>query len=201
VPATADLAGYRMVVAPSLAFTDEALATRLAASEAELVLGPRSGSKTPEFAIPSDLAPGAFRTLLPLTVARVESLRPGLEHRGDGFTVRRWLEEVESDLAPEDALEDGRGVVWHHGRARYIAAWPDAPLLARVLRRAAADAGLAATDVPEDLGLRSAGNLRFAFNYGPEPIDLAAVLGPLDLVLGEAVVPPSGVAAWKATTA
>ncbi|MGL4543721.1 MAG: beta-galactosidase, partial [Polymorphobacter sp.] len=46
VPPDADLAGYRLIAVPMLLDADAGLAARLAASGAQLLIGPRSGSKT-----------------------------------------------------------------------------------------------------------------------------------------------------------
>jgi beta-galactosidase len=76
LPPDAPLDGYRVVVAPSLPIIDNALADRLAALTAPVLLGPRSGSKTVDVHIPAELPPGPLQRLLPLRVVRVESVRP-----------------------------------------------------------------------------------------------------------------------------
>ncbi|UVO55656.1 beta-galactosidase [Sphingomonas sp. SUN039] len=192
----ASLDGYAMVVVPSLPIADTGLVERLAAFDGLVLLGPRSGSKTRDFAIPDTLPPGPLRALIPLRVVRVESLRPGLEHKGDGFTVARWLEHVESDLVPEVKLDDGRGVVFAHGAVRYLAAWPDAALLDRLFTAMAGEAALPVVDLPPDVRLRRHSNLRFAFNFGPEAVDLSSIAGA-DCVLGTPLVPPASVTVWR----
>jgi beta-galactosidase len=195
----APLDGYALVVVPSLPIVDAALVERLAAFNGPVLLGPRSGSKTHDFAIPDPLPPGLFQALMPLRVVRVESLRPGLEHKGDGFTVSRWLEHVESTLTPEVSLDDGHGVVFAHGSVRYLAAWPDATLLERLFVTMANDAKLAAIKLPADMRLRQLGDITFAFNFGPGPIDLADFMSVDDLVfcVGDNRILSAGVAAWR----
>ncbi len=196
----AALDGYAMVVVPSLPIADAALVDRLAAFDGPVLLGPRSGSKTRDFAIPDALPPGSLQALIPLRVVRVESLRPGLEHTGDGFAVSRWLEHVDSALTPEIALDDGRGVVFAHDRVRYLAAWPDAVLLNRVLSAMAGEAALAVVALPPDVRLRRHGDLSFAFNFGPETIDLSQILadaGGFDFQLGSKLISPAGVTVWR----
>lgn len=196
---SAALEGYAMIVVPCLVMLPEGFADRLAGCAAPVLLGPRTGSKTTNFAIPVTLPPGDLQRLMPLKVVRVESLRPGLEVQGDGFTVTRWIEDVETVLDPEVMTYDERGVVYRHGHVRYVTAWPDAALLDLVLRAMADEAGVDIVTLGDDVRFRNAGNLRFAFNYGPDPASLSALLkdAPLDLILGDEDLPAAGVAAWR----
>ena len=196
LPADAALDGYAMVIAPSLPILSRELTERLVTLSVPVLFGPRSGSRTPDFQIPEGLPPGNLRAAIPVIIPRVESLREGLVEKGDGFAVTRWFEHVESDLAPEERLTDGRGVVYASGSFRYLAAWPDEALLARVLRRMAGKAGLVTVDLPPDLRLRRAGDVTFAFNYGPDIIDLEGIFSG-ELVIGQGAVPPAGVVAWR----
>ncbi|NDC58251.1 MAG: beta-galactosidase, partial [Alphaproteobacteria bacterium] len=170
----ADVSGYKLIVAPSAPFLDAAFVDRCAASGAQVLFGPRTGSKTPSVSIPSNLPPGALQSLLPIVVARVESLRPGLVEAAGPYAVTRWLEHVEAGGAQIEAATDAGHPIWlSAGRAHYLACWPCPRLLDDALRRVAGAAGLDALDLPPDLRLRRRGALRFAVNYGPEPIDLA----------------------------
>ena len=190
-----DLTGYRMVVVPCLPIVPTGFAARLASFTGPVLLGPRTGSKTADFSIPPELPPGELQSLLGIRVVRVESLRPGLEATGEGFSVQRWLEHVEGDAATEERLDDERAVLFRSGARRYLAAWPDARLARQVFLRMAREAGLPVEDLPEGLRLRRAGGLRFAFNYAPEPRQLPP--GPQDFVIGGAELPPAGVAVWR----
>ncbi len=153
----ADLSGYAMVVAPTLPILSDALADKLAALACPVLLGPRTGSKTADFAIPPNLAPGPLQRHLPIKIVRVESLAPALSEP-------LWIEHIDSDLKPD-------GPVWQHGNLRYLSIWPDTALLDTVITTMAAEAGLATTALPRDVRVRSAGNAVFAFNYGPDPVE------------------------------
>lgn len=191
----AALDGHAMAVVPSLPMLDEAAVDALAGVRAVLV-GPRTGSKTAGFAIPDALPPGPLQRLIGVKVARVESLRDGLVERGDGFAVRRWLEHVESALAPEVALADGRGVAWRQGGVRYLGCWPDAALLDGLVARMCAEAGVARRPPPADVRVTRAGDVCFAFNFGPDVVDIGRLVDG-ELVLGDAMLGPAGVAAWR----
>lgn len=166
----AELAGYRMVIVPTLPIVPEGFAARLAAFDGPVLLGPRSGSKTAHFAIPEGLAPGALRDVIPLAVTRAESLRGGIAEAAEGFAVTRWREDVTSDGAPEIADAAGRGVVYYRDGVRYCAVWPDRALLRCLVERMAAEAGLALLDLPEGTRVRRTQSHVFTFNYSAEPV-------------------------------
>ena len=192
----ADLAGYRMVAAPTLPIVPEGFVTKLEALTCPVLLGPRSGSKTESLCIPERLAPGELRDLIPLIVTRVESLRAGIIEAGDDWAITRWREDIASDLAPELTDQEGRGAVFKHANRRYIAGWPDRALLRLLIGRMADEAGLSLTDLPKGLRLRRTASHIFAFNYRAEPVDTAP-LGLGEPVLGEPLLPPAGFAVWK----
>jgi beta-galactosidase len=193
----ADLQGYQIVLAPSLPMCSDELAARLADVKGAVVLGPRSGSKTEAFQIPPGMAPGALAALTGVRVHRVESLRPGHVETGD-FPVARWLEHASGEAAPLAATAAGAGLWWRKGRAHYLACWPPAALLDRILRTAGGETGLELLDLPQDLRLRRRGDLRVAVNYGPEALSLADhIPGRLDYCLGGDRLGPAEVAIWR----
>ena len=166
----APLKGYEAVFIPTLPHANPAVVKQLADLECPVLIGPRSGSKTESFCIPDGLPPGdALRSLMPLTVTRVESLRDGEVENGDGWTISRWREDVECTLVPEYALKDGRGIVFTQDNVRYIAAWPDRSLLELLVERMAGEASLTLTDLPEGVRMRRTKSHLFAFNYASEP--------------------------------
>ncbi|WP_156256347.1 beta-galactosidase [Sandarakinorhabdus oryzae] len=195
VPPDADLAGYALVLLPAQIVLDQALAQRLSDSGARVVAGPRTGSKSRDFAIPSGLPPDGLRALIDVTVARVESLPPGIVlPAGNAGQVTGWMEDVEAGADVETLLilDDGRGLWFARGRAHYLAGQVDAGLLRRIIGQVAATAGLAPNDLGPDVRVERRGNLNFLFNYGPQPVALEQ-----QLVIGRNPVPPAGVAIWK----
>lgn len=192
----ADLADYAMVFVPCLPMLPSGFVAKLAAFPGPVLLGPRTGSKTTNFSIPAALPPGELQSLLPLRVVRVESLREGLRESGDGFHLLHWLEHVETPLPPEEALLDGRGVLFKHGTYRYLAGWPDERLLRRVVQRMADEVGLNTIALPEGLRLRRTAEYTFAFNYANHP-NIVPGDETRDYVVGSANLPPAGIAAWR----
>ncbi|MEL6322733.1 MAG: beta-galactosidase [Pseudomonadota bacterium] len=199
----ADFSEYRAVVVPSVVMMDDTLVSRLAASGAEVLFGPRSGSRTRDFQLPVDLPPGLIQDKLPLKVARVESLRPGVALSGRMgevlFEARRWREFVETDLLPEATLEDGTGALFRNGRFRYLSVWPDDALLDGLIAELARAAGLETLALPEGLRMRRRGDLTFVTNYGPGTLsapDLARLFGQ-DQLIGDGPLPPAGLAVFS----
>ncbi len=59
------LDGYALAVVPCLPIVSEDALAALQAFDGEIVIGPRSGSRTGDFAIPDTLAPGPLQALFP----------------------------------------------------------------------------------------------------------------------------------------
>jgi beta-galactosidase len=197
IPPGRSLDGYAMVVVPCLPIVPDGFAAQLSAFKGHILISPRSGSKTKDFAIPDNLPPGPLQKLLPLKVTRVESLRPGLvETAGDG-SVRHWLEHVETSLDAEWATDSGKGVCYRNGNVLYLSARLDAHLLKKVLGRMADEAGIAVLKLHEDIRIRRNGNLIFAFNYGSQPV-LAPVIENAQLLVGGQQISTANVAIWRA---
>lgn len=196
-----DLSGYKLVVAPSLPIAPDGFAERAAASGAVLLFGPRSGSKTPNVAIPEGLPPGPLSALTGARVLRVESLRPGAGPRvrlaGETLEARSWREILETDAEALAVFEEDGGPAWtRKGRAHYLATWPGPELFERVIVALAAEAGLAVQPLPEGVRLRRRDGLTFAFNTAPDPRPTPAPQGAR-FVLGGPELAAAGVASWR----
>lgn len=205
LPPGADLAGYALVVLPALLHVDDALAARLQACRAQIVVGPRSGSKTEHLSIPDVLPPGPLGALLGLKVTRVESLPPGLVESAAGLAqplaLMRWRERIEPAGATAEACyADGEPALLRHGRARYLAGCPDVAGWRAVAERAAADAGLATQRLPEALRISRIGPLTIACNLADEPQTWQPP-GTAGVLLGGPTIPPHGVAVWQTAMA
>lgn len=198
-PTAAAMKDRKLIIAPSLFSSSEALTAALAASGAIILLGPRSGSKTADFRIPANLAPGEFQPLVDVVVRRVESLRPSMSipiDATDGACFCRWRET----LTPGDGARvvrhcsDGEAALTRHGRFFYLAGLPNAVFRDVVLRGLALEAGLDICDLPDGVRIRDNGSTRYIFNYGDCAVDIDSVIGTAQLLLGDRLLAPCGVA-------
>lgn len=205
VPAdTPGLEGYGLVVIPGLFTWSQALIGAIRAHEGYVLIGPRSGSKTADFAIPETLPPALPDDVLGVRVSRIETLRadtPAPVKGGGTFKFWREYLEVGAGTGTVLSAEDGVPALVAKGNHHYLGGWPDQDLLLSILRGLSEQAGLAIRELPDGVRLRRHGQHVFALNYGATPFDLADLGWSRDLLLGEAVLAPSGVAAARLTDA
>lgn len=201
VPSDASFDGYRMIVVPSLPIVPDDFGQRLAASSAHVVLGPRTGSKTPHLTIPDALPPGpAITPLLPIRVWRVESMRPGIFEQvsgnvsGHAWGWRDFIEPHEGGHI-DATFTDGHPAVVRHGAIRYLAGLFDEALTRAVFREAASDAGLEPQTLPDGVRISRRGALTYVFNYSATPYRID---GSGQFVVGQQQVEPQGVAIYRA---
>ena len=164
-----DLGAYSLVMAPGLLELSPAFRDSLATCPGRVVLGPRSGQRTAELSIP--IPPGPALPGLSVAVTHVESLPPfaGIP-LAEGGSIGRWFEAIETDAEAIERTRDGRPVLVGSGALGYLAGWPDAPALDRIVRRAAAGQGLPVLDLPRGLRVRDTPTHRFWINHAPEAI-------------------------------
>ncbi|RVT82844.1 beta-galactosidase [Rhodobacteraceae bacterium CCMM004] len=184
-PDTADLSPWPLVVAPGLATLSGPFLTALSRHDGVALLGPRTGAKTEEMAIPVPLPPALPG--LDATVALVESLPPGVTVPLEGGgALAHWVERLEGTAEAVRRTEDGAPALVRAGGLHYLAGWPDDDTFRDILRDLAGAAGIETAEMPEGVRRRDTATHRFWFNYGPEPVDCDG-----------RTLPPAGVA-WEA---
>ncbi|MGN6773313.1 MAG: beta-galactosidase [Rhizobiaceae bacterium] len=197
LPATTkDLSDYRLVLVPGLFTWSEELRKALADYKGVALIGPRSGSRTPDFFIPASMPPDLPEGLPGLVVSRVETLRADTPVAVEGGgTLKFWREFIEpGETETLLAAHDGWPVLSRRGSLYYLAGWPDEIVMRRILERLANEAGVATTWLPDGVRIWRDGRHLFAVNYGDQPCDLAAFGIRGSLLLGGLVLEPSGVA-------
>ncbi|TLG77567.1 beta-galactosidase [Methylocystis sp. B8] len=201
IPATATAIAERaLIIAPALFAPSQEFTEALAKSGATILLGPRAGSKTADFQIPANLPPGVLQSLIDIRVRRVESLRPGARVPvSESGAFVRWREFliVGENVERELTSDDGEIALARCGNVFYLSGWPDEELLKSVLRRIFQAAGIPTLDLSEDIRVRDNGAIRYIFNYGAETTDISALIGEETLLLGERLLEPCGVAAFR----
>jgi beta-galactosidase len=203
VPVDAPMDKYKLIVVPPLPIVPddfaERLAERLAGSGAQVVLGPRTGSKTKSLTIPATLPPGTeLAKLIPMRVWRVESMRPNVtekvEQRGE---ARHWRDFIEAGegVQIEANFADGHPAILRHGSVRYLASLFNDALTQSIFHDAAKDAGLDAHPLPEGIRISRRGPLTYVFNYNST---VHRITDAASFIVGQEDVEPQGVAIYKA---
>src|SRR5450830_26068 len=172
VPLTAKLDDYAMIVVPPLPVVPENLPTRLQASGAQVVIGPRSGSKTVSLQIPENLPPGLLQQVLPIRVWRVESIRPNVNEPVAWADRQGWAQQWRDLIEAGEGVEtiasfgDGHGAIVKYERVHYLTSIFDPDFTRDYFEQVARAAGLASQRLPDTLRLSHRDGLCFAFNYG-----------------------------------
>ncbi len=177
-----DLTGYKLVVVPSLPVMDDQTLASFKNTDALVLLGPRTGSKTGNLQIPRNLAPGPVQDLIPLKITQSESL-PALvsetiSYRGKDMSSGVWLDHIETELTPlaTDARE--HGVLYRQDNYLLLGTVPHEDFLTALMRDLSDEAGLTTIPLPHDLRVRRRGGLSYVFNYGPQEIAIPASIDP-----------------------
>ncbi len=174
---TSDLSGYGLVLAPGLFTMSDALKSRLQGFGGTAIVGPRSGTRGPEFDIPVPLPPALPG--LDATISLTESLPPSADEPLEaGGAIGCWLERLEGTAEVVERTVAGQPVLVRAGGLHYLAGWPDPDALRRILARACAEEGIEITDLPDGLRLRETATQRFYINYNPEPVTHDGVTVP-----------------------
>ena len=164
-PDTADLSRWNLVLAPGLFSLCAPLRAAFSTCPGTVLLGPRTNSKTPDFAIPDGLPPALPE--LDARIVRVESLPPGsrVPLEGGGAFLH-WAEELEGTAPVLLRRADGLAAILGDERLSYLTGWPDQMTLGTILKMFCASQGIETLDLPPALRKRDAGELRFWFNHG-----------------------------------
>ncbi|MBB3213528.1 beta-galactosidase [Herbaspirillum sp. Sphag1AN] len=197
------LNNYAMIVVPPLPILPPGLADDLAASGAQVVIGPRSGSKTDTLQIPEKLPPGALQQVLPIRVWRVESLRPNIVETVTADDLQGqaayWRDLIETGAGVETLarFDDQHPAIVHYRGLHYLASVFDADFTRSVLQRVAHRAGLSAQCLPEGLRVSQRGGLQFAVNYSNVACNVPAG-ERAEFLVGSRHLEPQGVAIYRA---
>ena len=167
---TRDFSDYRLILAPGLMYMADELKAALSTTDAQVLLGPRSGARGKEMAIPVPLPP-AFPDL-DVIVSYVESLRPDMPVAlAAGGHLHHYCEILEGSAEVVECIKDGgAAVVMAEGNMTYIGAWLGQTALRRVIGRACVTAGIDTMGLPNGVRIRDCGAERFWFNYTAGPV-------------------------------
>lgn len=202
VPPGADLAGYKLVLVPTLIAPTAAALKALASSGAATLIGPRAGSKTIDYQIPRTLAPGEMAAITGHKVLRSDAMPPGIVKPVKGGNLKgevtcwRDLSEVAPGTEVLASFEDGWPAVLKRGKVVTLTGKADGGLIGTLIRQMAEEAGVTVTELEGDLRLRRRGDIVFCINSSEKPARAPAPEGT-SFLLGGREVPPAGVSAWR----
>ncbi|WP_299417243.1 beta-galactosidase [uncultured Sulfitobacter sp.] len=163
-PSKRDFAGYTLILLPGMLYVPDALKRALHLCEGQVVLGPRTGARNSEMAIPVPLPPDWAG--LDVTVAAVESLRSDtpVALRGGGYFTG-YREQIETNAEVLEYCADGQPAFVRQGNFYYLAGWGDQPALRRLFDTLCNNAGLETISLPDGVRCRDTGAERFWFNF------------------------------------
>lgn len=116
---------YAFVVVPGLFSFNDKLHIALKNYKGELLLGPRTHTKTTDFHIQTDSISELMQ--LPIKLDQVETLRPTeTRHIGGVGTFKKWIEQLLIDAQPVEPLI-------YKDHKTYLGGWPDEQTLISIL--------------------------------------------------------------------
>jgi beta-galactosidase len=201
-----DLSRYKLVIAPSLLLADDALAARLTGyveSGGVLVLGARSGFKTPTNLVTDQPLPGPFRKLIGATVEAWHSLPPEIKYQISNIKfqtleVTTWTEGLSTQSAQPlmfytgGPLEGLAAVIVNkvgQGQAVYVGVWPNEVVVNSLLGWLLPEAGVEPVAlVPEGVLVSRRDRFIFLLNFTDAPaVAWLNVTGVVDAFSGQSV--------------
>ncbi len=208
-----DLSAYRVIIAPALMIASPELAAHLEGylnRGAHLVLGPRTGFRTPTGAVPKGGAPGVLAKLAGVRVKNFDSLRPGLTSKleafDQSFETHTWNESLEiltDDVRVlgkyfDDPLFDEAGLTFRpigEGGVMYAGIWGEG-IIKRALEYVLARANIHFQELEHGLRLTRRGGLVYAQNWTRGGIAFELPEGA-QMVIGHALLEPYGVSVYR----
>lgn len=194
--------GYRLVIVPCLPVIDDGFAEKCEQSDAHIVFGPRSGSKTKEFAISAPLAPGRLQQLLAIKILSVETLRPDcpepLHWNGNIFEASSWFEEIEAGdgVTISATYENGKAAIVAGDKTTYVGTVTDDRFLIKFFKEKCGSLAINTHDLPDDMRLCRRGDLTFAFNYA-ETAQVAPAPRDAEFLIGRRMVGGHDLSVWR----
>jgi beta-galactosidase len=171
LPSTvSDFGNCKLVLIPGLFAWNENLKTAIGAFNGQIVVGPRTGSKTEDFQIPIALPPELNG--MDIKVTSVETLNPStsvqFNHCGK-FQI--WREFTETNEAVSLKSNDSFPVLITKDNTHYLCGWPDEELMDRILKRV----GISKAYLPDGVRIRDFGPYKLYSNYNNHSVDIGGI--------------------------
>ena len=132
-PTHKDLNDYDVILAPGLFSISKELSATLSAYHGQLLLGPRTNTKTKDLHINSDSVSEIMN--LPIKLDQIETLRPSEFRRTEDGFFHTWIEHLEVNCNPSP-------LILQNDSKTYVAGWPDEETMDSILKKLVSAAGL-----------------------------------------------------------
>ena len=150
---------------------NEDLKKRLSNRGAPTVIGPRSGSSTPNLGVDRPLGPNLPN--LDVVTSRVETLRPDMPILLEGGgSVKGWSEDLESSDTPFRIMANGDLAAVSAENIIYLGGWFDDEALMKVFNEICLKSKIRVVEMPEGLRRRKTSSEMFWFNYGTNSVEV-----------------------------
>jgi len=175
-PTTKDFGDRKMVCIPGLFSWTPQLKQAMKNFKGQLVIGPRTGSKSSDYKTVENLPPDL--PSLSFKVKAVETLRPSAKvclQKGGCFHIWRELCEISSrqdSVEITEYCDDGLPAIIKQAKVSYITGWPDDIAMTRVLETIARKENLSPIYLQHGHRCRQFGQATLHMNYGLETVIL-----------------------------
>lgn len=161
---TVDFSDRKLVIIPGLFTWNENLKAAIDKFEGNVLIGPRSGSKTPDFQIPNTLPP-VFPKSIKVTSVETLCASESVELKSGG-SFHSWREFTETSAKPIIETNDDYSALIQDGKLFYVCGWPDADGMTEILT----SVGIEVKILPEGLRVRDFGYYRLYMNYNKHAV-------------------------------
>jgi len=171
ISVNSDLTKYDLIIAPCLPIIPDSFITKCKKTKAHLVFGPRSGSKTDEFSLSPNLAPGPLQTLLPIQILSIETIRPDcsetLSYNNKLFESKCWREElsISKEVIVVAHYHDKSPAIIRHKNISYLSTLTCSSFLLAFFENLCCELDIEILKLPKDMRITKRNNIAFVFNY------------------------------------
>ena len=165
-----DFSQYRCIVAPGVMHLGSDLLSRLDNSDALVIYGPATHSRTETLQISNPLPPNL--TNLDVTVARIDTPRDDMPIAlSNGGHALRYREVLEGSAEPILTDQQGAAIAVKNGKCIYLGAYLEDETLIQFYKPLLQDAQIETIQLPPGLRKRVTQTEEFWFNYDCETVN------------------------------
>jgi len=170
-PDTNNFGHSKLICIPGLFAWTPKLVAAIQNSSGQILVGPRSGSRTDDFRIPENLPPdiSGFDCKIKAVQTLRASTRADLQNGG---YLHIWRESAETSEEVVEMTHDGEPALISNGHITYLTGWPDDTGMSRILTEMAHKAGVEIMPVEGGRRRRDFGDLTLHTNYENGDINL-----------------------------